>query len=224
MNFEEAYAAWLESHLLRRSGERKGRLERGHQHAEKLFLQNIWWLLKGHFDHLHPEYEVLDWRGRAYFIDFAWLPGYVKIAIEIKGFVPHVRNMDRRRYCDELNREIFLQMLGFRVISFAYDDVCDRPELCITLLRLLLSRYHYGKPSIEPVFRVWKEVMLLAFQLARPIRPSDVREYLDVNYRTAVRYLQELCAQGWLSPIECGKGVRVMQYEVVPRNWDDLIG
>ncbi|WP_336245707.1 hypothetical protein [Paenibacillus apiarius] len=123
MEYEAAHAEWIHSHLERRSGERKGRLERGHQHGEVLFLRNVWWPLLGNFDYLHPEYEVMDWRGRSYFADFAWLPGHVKVIWEIKGYGSHVRDMDRKKYCEELNRDTFLQGLGFRVVSFAYDDV-----------------------------------------------------------------------------------------------------
>lgn len=39
MSFEQAHQAFLERHLASRTGERKGRLLRGHQHAEKLLLQ-----------------------------------------------------------------------------------------------------------------------------------------------------------------------------------------
>ncbi|RRJ64762.1 hypothetical protein EHV15_18905 [Paenibacillus oralis] len=42
--------------------------------------------------------------------------------------------------CNELNRETFLAAMGFQVVSFAYDDAASRPELCITLLRLMLNR------------------------------------------------------------------------------------
>ncbi|CAM3324817.1 hypothetical protein PALU110988_16300 [Paenibacillus lupini] len=87
-SFETAHSDWLEGHKARRSGERKGRLERGHQHAEKLFLQQVWWPLIGSLEQLHPEYEILDWRGKSYFADLAWLPGHVKFVFEIKGYGP----------------------------------------------------------------------------------------------------------------------------------------
>ena len=61
MEFEKAHQLLLEQHLSVRAGERRGRLIRGHQYAEKLLLQNIWWPLFGNLDHLHPEYEVYDW-------------------------------------------------------------------------------------------------------------------------------------------------------------------
>ncbi|MNJ24078.1 hypothetical protein D3C77_184820 [compost metagenome] len=63
MTFVEAHTAFIQDHLSRRIGERRSRLERGHGHGEVLFAENIWWPLKGNFDDLHPEYEVLDWRG-----------------------------------------------------------------------------------------------------------------------------------------------------------------
>ena len=45
------------------------------------------------------------------------------LIIEIKGFAAHVRDMDRQKYCSELNRETFLHEIGYQVVSFAYDDV-----------------------------------------------------------------------------------------------------
>lgn len=89
VNFQEAHTSFIRYHLERRSGERKGRLERGHQHGELLFLQNVWYPLQGNFNDLHPEYEVLDWRGRSYYGDFAYLPGQLKFIWEIKGFGSH---------------------------------------------------------------------------------------------------------------------------------------
>lgn len=65
MNFEQSYEEFIHRHLSGRSGERKGRLERGHRYAEALFLRNVWWPFRGDFSDLHPEYEVLDWRVRS---------------------------------------------------------------------------------------------------------------------------------------------------------------
>jgi hypothetical protein len=215
MSFEEAHGLWVGMHLCKRSGERQGRLERGHGHGEKLFLRNVWWPVYGHLEHLHPEYEVLDWRGRSYFADFAWLPGHVNIIFEIKGYGPHVRDMDRKRYCEELNRETFLQGMGFRVVSFSYDDVADRPAVCISLLRLLLSRYQAFDGKISPTSLVGKEVVMFARRLGGSVRPSDLEAHLGVNHRTAMRYLRELCERGQLRPVRSGTGAKTMRYEVV---------
>lgn len=212
--FEEAYDSYIRQHLELRTGERRGRLERGHRHAESLFLQNVWWPLQGSFDYLHPEYEVMDWRGRSYFADLAWLPGYVKLLFEIKGFASHVRDMDRLKYCNELNRETFMYAMGYHVISFAYDDVEQRPELCITLLRMVLSRH---QPQPAPVSRALfaeKEIVRLAVQLAEPIRPKDLEQHFEIDHRTAVLMLKKLCEKGWLLPVNRENGQRVTRYEL----------
>jgi hypothetical protein len=174
------------------------------------------------FQHLHPEYEVLDWRGRSYFADLAWLPGYVKLLFEIKGYASHVRDMDRQKYCNELNRETFLHGMGYHVISFAYDDVEQRPELCITMLRMVLSRYQPGKAPISRALLADKEIIRLAIHLAEPIRPKDVERHFEVDHRTAVLMLQNLCSKGWLQPAYRGNGKRVVRYELARQVLDIL--
>jgi hypothetical protein len=214
VTFGESHAAFIDDHLGRRSGERKGRLARGHQHGEQLFLRNVWWPLQGNFNELHPEYEVLDWRGRSYFADFAWLSGLVKLLIEIKGFATHVRDMDRQKHSNEVNRETFLHAMGYQVVCFAFDDVKERPELCITLLRMVLSRYLSHPAPVSRALLAEKEIIRLGIRLAQPIRPKDVELHLDVDHKTAVVMLQKLCAKGWLLPCYGRSSKRVVRYEL----------
>jgi hypothetical protein len=214
VNFEEAHAAFIRYHLESRSGERRGRLERGHRHGESLFLSNVWWPLRGNFEDLHPEYEVLDWRGRSYFADLVWLPGFVKLIIEVKGFATHVRDMDRQKYCTEVNRETFLYAMGHHVISFAYDDIEQRPDLCIALLRMVFSRYQPSQMPVSRALLTEKEIIRLAIRLAQSIRPKDVERHLEIDHKTAVLLLQRLCTKGWLLPTIRGKGERVVRYEL----------
>lgn len=212
-NFEEAYAEFIDKHMKKRRGERRGRLERGHQEAERLFCKNVWWPLRGNFDDLHPEYEILDWRGHSYFCDFVWWTDYVKLVFEIKGFGPHVRDMDRQRYCNELNRETFLTAMGYQVIAIAYDDVAYRPDLVITLLRMVFSRYQTEASPVSLLSVMEREVIRLACQLARPVRPLDVRKHIGINPRTAVRILQSLCDKGLFVSIMGNGEKRTVRYE-----------
>jgi very-short-patch-repair endonuclease len=214
MTFKNAHDSFIHYHLSRRTGERRGRLERGHGHAEKMFLSKIWWMLRGNLDDLHPEYEIIDWRGKSYFADFIWLPGFIKLIIEIKGFNSHVRDMDRQKYCNELNRETFLHAMGYQVISFPYDDVEKHPELCISLLRMVLSRYHPRQTPIARAQLAEKEIIRLAIQLVQPIRPKDVEQHFEVNHRTAVMMLNKLCSKGWLTPAYSGSALRAVRYEL----------
>ena len=218
--FEEEHQVFLQHHLNRRSGERRGRLERGHNHGEILFLKNVWWPLYENFDGLHPEFEVADWRGRSYFGDLAYLKGHLKFIIEIKGYGPHVLDMIRQKYCDELNRELFLQCTGYRVISFAYDDVSKRPELCRDLLQMLLNRYlALEQPTnLSSIFE--NEVIRLALSQTKPLRPKRVSVHLGISHRNAIRILQSLCLKGWIRPIVTGDGLRIHHYELQRNTWE----
>ncbi|MEV5029793.1 DUF559 domain-containing protein [Paenibacillus sp. LPE1-1-1.1] len=215
MAYDEAQRSFIQYHVENRKGERRGRLERGHGHAETLFLRNVWWPLRGSFQHLHPEYEVIDWRGRSYFADFAWLlPGKIKLIIEIKGFASHVRDMDRQKYSNELNRETFMFAMGYHVISFAYDDVEKNPDLCMTMLRMVLSRFEPGQARISRTLLAEKEIIRLAIRQAEPIRPKDVERHFGMDHKTAVHHLRNLCARGWLQPFYRGTGKRIVRYEL----------
>jgi len=83
MSFEVEHAKWIKEHLSRRNSERKDALKRGHGFRNRMFAEKIWWALLGHFGDLHPEYEVMDWRGRSYFVDFVWKVRGKRFAIEI---------------------------------------------------------------------------------------------------------------------------------------------
>jgi hypothetical protein len=215
MSFEKRHAEFITYHSDRRSGERKGRLERGHAHGEKLFLQNIWWPMFGNFDHLHPEYEIPDLRGKAYFADFVYFIGYLRFIIEIKGFNSHIQDMDRIGFCGEMNRELYMQGIGYRIFSFAYDDVASRPDLCISLLRMNLSQFQPAQAPTSPALLIEKEVIRLALGLTRYLRPIDVVRHLDVNHRTAIKWLQSLVEKGWVRPVLRHPQSKVLEYEVI---------
>lgn len=214
MNYEQAHQAFIEQHLASRTGERRGRLERGHRHAERLFLQNVWWPLRGDFDDLHPEYEVLDGQRKSYFADFAFLPGPIKLLFEIKGYAAHVRDMDRLKYCNELNRETFLYGMGYQVISFAYDDVEQRPDVCIMLLRLVLSRYLMVDAPHGRLQLAEKEIMRLVIRQAGTVRPKEVASYFSLDPKTVRMMLTKLCDKGWLTPVKRGIGVKNVEYKL----------
>ncbi|WP_019912555.1 hypothetical protein [Paenibacillus sp. HW567] len=223
MGFQEEYSGWLEYHTKRRKGERKDRLERGHGHGERMFLEQVWWPMMGSLRDLHPEYEVADWRGRPYFVDLVWKPGQVKFAFEVKGYGPHVQNMDRRRYRQELNRETFLQIAGFRVVAIPYDDLEDSPQLTISLMRSLLAPFLSGKHTVEPFTRLEREIIRLAVSRDGVIRPVDLVKELGVNLRTVRNALQALSAKGRLRPVPTNSGRRVCRYEVIHSFSDDQL-
>ncbi|KWX78208.1 hypothetical protein SAMN05216191_11597 [Paenibacillus jilunlii] len=223
MGFQEEYSIWLKGHTDRRKGERRDRLERGHGHGERMFLEKVWWPLMGSLQNLHPEYEVADWRGRPYFVDFVWKPGQVKFAFEVKGYGPHVQNMDRTRYRQELNRETFLQIAGYRVVSIPYDDLDGSPQLTISLIRSLVAPFISGINVVGQFTRLEREMIRLAVSRDGMIRPVDLGKELGINLRTVRNTLQALCAKGRLRPVSTKSGSRVYRYEVIYSFSDDQL-
>ncbi|MCL6459737.1 MAG: endonuclease domain-containing protein [Gorillibacterium sp.] len=207
MDFEQAHQVFLEHHAAYRTGERKGRLLRGHQHAEKLLLQNVWWPLIGSFDHLHPEYEIVDWNRKSQFLDFAFLPTFGRFGLECDGFQSHVLDMDREKFSHSLNRETFLTGMGWKMIHVSYDDVLKRPEVCRMLVKLVISPYLIRSPSSLSISPTQKEVLRFAWSLGKPFRSKDVADQYRVNFRTARKWLQAMVENGLLHPLNNGKHI-----------------
>ncbi|GGG77846.1 hypothetical protein [Paenibacillus radicis (ex Gao et al. 2016)] len=228
VSFEQAHEAFLLEHTNRRQGERKGRLVRGHQYAEKLLLQNVWWPLFGSFENLHPEYEVLDWNRKSQFLDFAYITPFGQFGLECDGYQSHIKDMDRERFSYSLNRETFLTGLGWRMIHFSFDDVQKRPEVCRMLLQHAIGPAFFYKDnaagasaSSASSLRIERELLQAAWRFGGVIRPKEAREYLDVDFRTARKHLQAMVVKGLLQPVSEGKQIR--SYEVKPGALEQLL-
>lgn len=217
MGFTEEHSSWIEDHIRRRSGERRGRLERGHSHGERMFVEKVWWPLMGHFKDFHPEYEVADWRGRPYFVDFVWKPGQIKFAFEVKGYGPHVQNTDRTRYKQELNRETYLQIAGYRVVAIPYDDLEFNPELTISLLRSLLMPYLALRTDEKKgeFSRLERDILQIAVRSHGFVRPVDLVKELGVDLRTIRKCMKCLCEKGKFKSVVSPISGRVCKYEYI---------
>ncbi|QQZ62157.1 hypothetical protein JI735_05820 [Paenibacillus sonchi] len=219
-NFEKEHEALVERHLSARTGERRGRLARGHQYAEKLLLQNVWWPLFGNLDHLHPEYEVYDWNRKSQFLDLAFLPPYGKFGLECDGYQSHVKDMDREKFSYSLNRDTFLAGMGWRIIHFSFDDVQKRPEVCRMLLQMVIGPTLIRNASGSSTSPQEREVLRMAWCTGKGIRPKDIMIQYHVNFRTARKWLQGLADKGMLRPVL--KNTYICYYEPVegfPEVW-----
>lgn len=220
MDFEQAHSSFVETHTNERTGERRGRLLRGHQYAERLFLLNVWWPLFESLEDLHPEYEVYDWNRKSQFLDFAFLPqNGARFGIECDGYQSHIKDMDREKFSYALNRDTFLTGMGWKMLHFSFDDIQQRPEVCRMLLQLALAPYlTRSRGAGAQLLSGEKDVLRLAWQLGRPLRPKDVTDYFGINYRTARKLLDALSKKGLLQPVAGGRGVR--SYELRPMHQD----
>jgi hypothetical protein len=191
LDFESAHQAFIEYHAAHRSGERKGRLIRGHLYAEKLFLQNVWVPLVDNLNHMHPEYEIYDWNRKSQFIDFAYITPFGRFGIECDGYQSHVNDMDRENFSYSLNRETFLTAMGWKMVH-SFDDIQNRPEVCRMLLQMVIGPCMIRNGILNSAAIMEKEVLRLAWRLGRWIRPKDVIDHLGVDFRTARRWLRSL--------------------------------
>lgn len=215
MDYETTHLAFMEDHAARRNGERKGRLLRGHQYAEKLFLQQVWFPLFQQFKYLHPEYEVYDWNRKSQFIDFAYITPFGRFGIECDGYQSHVKDMDRDKFNYALNRDTFLTGMGWTMIHFSFDDIQQRPDMCRMLLQMVIGPRMIRQEATSFTEIMEKEVLRLAWQLGNRIRQKNVTDQLSVDFRTARKRLQALADKGYLIPIVSGTDVRYYELKNV---------
>jgi very-short-patch-repair endonuclease len=219
MSFEVEHTTWMNRHLNRRDGERKDALRRGHGFGNRMFVEKIWWPLLGHFEGLHPEYEVMDWRGRSYFVDFVWKVQGKRFAIEIVDYGSHGK--DRSKYRLDLNRTLFLQSQQFEVISISLDEMKENPAFIEAMLRNILAPYMGTilKPIIltssHPFCKIERQLMHFAIRHNRILRPSDAARELELHKQTVIKYCRTLVQRKKFRSVPTGKTGKVYHYEYI---------
>jgi very-short-patch-repair endonuclease len=209
---------WIQEHLARRHGERKDALRRGHGYGygNQLFIEKVWWLLMGHFIGLHPEYEVRDWRGRSYFVDFMWVLGGHLFVFEIMDYGSHGK--DRTKYRMDLNRALFLQSQGNHYIEISLDELKENPSFVMTMLQSILAPYLAATTEkngsiIHKFGKIERQLMRLAIRQHRIIRPSKAAITLELHKETVIKYCRILADKGKFRAVPSGVTGRVYQYE-----------
>ncbi|SDC12428.1 hypothetical protein SAMN02799630_00589 [Paenibacillus sp. UNCCL117] len=227
MGFEAEHERWFQKHLSRRQGERKDALKRGHGYGNRLFVENIWWPLMGDFNGLHPEYEVGDWRGRSYFVDFMWILGGHLFAIEIMDYGSHGK--DRTKYRMDLNRGLFLQSQGCCFITIPLDELKDNPSFISNMLRHILAPYlgavtELTGQIIHAYDKTERELMRLAIRHHRVVRPAKAARELELHKETVIKYCCRLVDKGRFRAVPSGTSGKIYYYEYVgPTQSPDLI-
>ena len=215
-DLKQAYDAWLAEHCKQSKGERRRRLEQRIGHAEKLFIIKVWRPLFGHLHNLHPEFEIKDFKDGWRFLDFAYLLAGCKICIEIDGFGPHWRDINRNQFSDQLMRQNHLILDGWLVLRFSYDDIAEKPRACQSIIGQLIGRWATGigneLPSLEPL-----EMLLyqIALSKAEPLTPAHAAQQSGLHRSTAARYLRALTEKQVL--VTSKRGTRkICSYRVNP--------
>jgi very-short-patch-repair endonuclease len=184
-----------------------------------MFVEKIWWTLLGHFEGLHPEYEVMDWRGRSYFVDFVWKMRGKRFAIEIVDYGSHGK--DRSKYRLDLNRTLFLQSQQYEVISISLDEMRENPAFIEAMLRSILAPYMdtARKPNIlpplHPFSKFERQLMHFAIRHNRILRPSDAARDLELHKQTVIKYCRTLVQKNKFRPVSTGMTGKIYHYEYI---------
>jgi predicted DNA-binding protein (UPF0251 family) len=215
MVFDEAYDQFILYHLKHRKGEAKRRIKEGLGHAEKLFLEHVWWPAIGNFNQLYPEFEIQDFQDGFRYLDFAFIRESFRICFEIDGFGPHSRDANRKQFADHLLRQNHLIIDDWKVIRFAYDDVYERPRRCQQIIQQMMGHW-FGdtKPKVT-LTSDEKEIIRLAKQKEKPITPSEVSIQLGVCRRTAQKLLHQLLTKQLFTAAGDGSK-RIRSYRLRP--------
>jgi hypothetical protein len=214
LSFQSVYESWLKVNLKSREGGRRKRLEQGLGHAEKQFLELVWYPAFKELGGLHPEYEVSDFRDGTRFLDFAYLKAGLQLVIEIDGYRAHSAEMTRWQFSDALMRQNHLILDGWKVLRFSYDDIKEKPRMCQQLLQQFMGKSLIGKKkesSAEDFLHL--EILKYSSRLGYPIRPSDVIALLKVKKRDAQKLLHNMVKKQMLLP--AGNGTkRIRCYKI----------
>lgn len=213
MSFQIEHDKWIQMHMDKRRGERLDALKRGHGFGNRLFVEKVWWPLVGHFTDLHPEYEVRDWRGRSYFVDFAWICGNFTICIEVMDYGSH--GTDRTKYRMDLNRMLYLQSQSYLVIPIALDELKENPAFILGVMRNILTPYfHLPKDPLAKFSKIDRAILRCAIRNHRVIKPAKAATELEIHKQTIIKYCRKLVEKGKLRPIPGNDG-RVYAYEYI---------
>ncbi|WP_258235319.1 hypothetical protein [Paenibacillus agaridevorans] len=172
----------------------------------------------GHFNGLHPEYEVRDGRGRSYFVDFMLLVGTIRIVFEIMDFGSH--GTDRSKYRQDLNRGLYLQSQNCLVYYISLDELKENPSFILSVVRNILNPYaaviNVGTSAFERKFcKTERELMRIAIRDNRLIRPIKAARELELDRYTITKYCRSLVDKGKFRPLTKGVSQRITSYEYV---------
>lgn len=187
---------WLEKNISEEKNPRRREiLEKGLGHGTVEFLRMIWYPTIGNFEHLYPEWEVLDFNNGYRYLDLAYMPGDTKGGIEIQGYGPHARDLDVSRFKDLCWRQSLLALDGWTFLPIAYLSIKDEPKRCQQLILSFIGKFI--STDDVPSHLSWLEAETIRFsrRILRPFTPLEIANHLKVSDRHARKVLHRLVEQ-----------------------------
>jgi hypothetical protein len=210
MDYEQDLQQWVEAHIIKRRGmgERERRLNKGLGHGELRFLKQVWWPMNHSFEYLHPEYEVFDFKDGSRFIDFAYIRNQIRIAIEIEGFGPHLRNISRWQYSDQQRRQNDLLLDNWNLLRFTYDHIEEQPRYCQQAIQQMLGKWIGESKAEAQLNYLEKEIIRVFIRNSGILIPADLSKHLGIEAQTVRKLLKGLCDKGIIEPHRGIKRIR----------------
>lgn len=217
--FEAAYAVFMKEQIQSSTGERKRRIqESAGRYGEKMILEKVIWPEWGTLDGWHAEYELRDLSGKRMYVDFMFVEELwrVSLGVEADGYEVHV-NLNRSEHSWQLQRQNDMLLQVSKLLRFSVDEAVHRPEVCRLRLRAMRELLIGGTspPAGGLQGLVEREVVKLAMHHGGRISASLLARQLDIDRRTACKYLHHMTQKGCLIP---GKLTwkRINWYELHP--------
>lgn len=190
--FDQQYELWIHTNILNEKNPRRLEiLNKGLGHGTVEFLRSVWFPAIGHFNDLHPEWEVGDFSNGYRYLDLAYMPGDARGGIEIQGYGPHARDLDVRRFKDLCRRHCLLALDGWTFLPIAYPSIVEEPKQCQQLILSFVGRF---VATDVPASLSWLEAEAVRFarRLLRPITPLELAAHLRISDRHTRRILHKL--------------------------------
>lgn len=214
MDFEQAYRELLQRQTALGNRRPQEMEDKERLHAEKMFLQQVWWPGFQSFANLYPEYAVRDYKDGKRYIDFAYIRESWRIAIEIDGISSHLRDISQEQFADHLRRQNHLIIDRWNLLRFAYQDVDEHPRGCLQTIQQLVGRLTAEPtPALHKVNVLDREILRFAYGVGRPITAGDVAKLCNLGAHAARQHLRHLTQEGWLEP-DHASSRRVFSYRI----------
>lgn len=203
---EDELEEFLKEIMAKANKELKRRIEDPQSHAWKEALKRLWHPAIGHFKYLHPEYEVTDFLDGKRYIDLAYIRPPYRIAFEIDGRSPHLKDASQRDFCNERLRAFHLVMDGWIVIRIGYVDLKERPRMWQQNLQQLIGKLYGHEEQAEKhqLNSREEEILRLCQRLERPVRLAEVEKFLKCGHRKARRLLDGLTERNLMERVGGG--------------------
>lgn len=208
MSFDKQFAIFVDDHVRSETSDERRRRIAGIGHAERLFLQEVWWPAVGSFEYLYPEYEVSDFKDGTRYLDFAYIRFPLRICFEIDGYGPHWRDISRWHFADQLMRQNHLVIDGWRVIRLSYDDITEKPRRCQQLIQQLIGRWFGSGRQLAALTASEHKIVRYAIGKQAPFSPTEASDAAGVSEQQARTLLHRLLVAGVLLPASGGNRIR----------------